>query len=150
VSRIRLVLCVLVAGLTLLAIGTVFHFTIRSVAPSLSRQFDNAALYRPWPGWTSTYMLLHPLGYGVVFALVYAVLWLRGFEGWQGGLKYGAGVFVVGSLPVYLLAFASFEVSPEVIAWWIAQSASQYLAAGVAIGAVAGRAEQPARETRSR
>jgi hypothetical protein len=43
-------------------------------------------------------------------------------------------VFAVGSLPVYLLVFASFAVSPDVIASWVAQSACQYAAAGAAIG----------------
>ena len=60
--------------------------------------------------------------------------------GWRGGLLYGLGVFAVGGLPVYLLAFASFRVSPEIIASWVAQAACQYLVAGAAVGAVADRA----------
>jgi hypothetical protein len=57
--------------------------------------------------------------------------------GIKGGLIYGAGVFCVGSLPVFLLAFASFQVSVEIIATWIVQNLCQYLAAGIALGAVA-------------
>ena len=88
-------------------------------------------------------MALHPFGFGLVFAAVYLALVARGgvAQGWRGGLLYGAGVFAVGSLPVYLLAYASFQVSPEVIASWVAQSACQYTAAGGSVGWVAGRAE---------
>ena len=75
----RLISCMAVAGLTLLAVGLVFHFAVPVIAPGIPPQFLNAALFRPWGGWTSTYMLLHPLGFGVVFALIYAVLWRSGF-----------------------------------------------------------------------
>ena len=43
----------------------------------------------------------------------------------------------MGSLPVFVLAFASFQVSAEVIVTWIVQNLCQYLAAGIALGAVA-------------
>jgi hypothetical protein len=114
------------------------------IAPGIPPQFQNAALFRPWAGWTSTYMLLHPLWFGPVFAAVYLALRSRGglLLGWRGGVVYGVGVFLVGSLPVYLLAYAAFQVSPEVIVSWVAQSLCQYLAAGAAMGAVAGPAER--------
>jgi hypothetical protein len=139
----QLIRCMAVAGLTLLAVGAAFHFAIPMVAPDIPTQFLNAALFRPWSGWTSTYMFLHPLGYGVVFALIYAALWRRGFGGWRGGLRFGFGVFLVGALPVWLLAYASFSVSPEVMAWFVLQAAFQYLAAGAAIGAVAAYRAEP-------
>src|SRR5260370_41546066 len=40
---------------------------------------------------------------------------------------YRAPPFFGRALPVYLLAFASFQVSAEVIVSWIAQSLAQYL-----------------------
>jgi hypothetical protein len=132
--------CVAVAAAVLFAVGILFHFGIPVVAPSIPTQFANAALFRPWLGWTSIYMALHPLWFGVVFAAVYLGLRSRGALplGWRGGLVYGLGVFLVGSLPVYVLAYAAFSVSPEVIGSWVAQSLCQYLAAGAAIGAIAG------------
>jgi hypothetical protein len=129
-----------VASAVLLAVGTVFFFCVPIVAPSIDPQFKNEALYRPWSGWTSTYMVIHPLWFGVVFASVYLAIRKHDstFVGWRGGARFGAGVFLVGSLPIYLLALASFQTSPEMIACWVAQSLCQYLAAGVAVGAVAG------------
>ena len=83
-------------------------------------------------------MAIHPFVYGIAFAAVFLGLrrWSAFPAGVRGGLVYGAGVFVVGSLPVYLLAFASFQVSPEVILSWIAQSLAQYALAGMALGCV--------------
>lgn len=139
----RAAVCVFVAGATLFAVGATFHVAVPLVAPAIPPQYGNAALYRPWSGWTSTYMALHPLGYGTVFALAYLGLRARGGvgQGWRGGLAFGTGLFAAGSLPVFLLAFASFQVSPEVIASWIVQCACQCAAAGAAVGWAAGRAE---------
>jgi hypothetical protein len=141
----RAAACVLVAGLTLFVVGALFHLAVPWVAPAIPPQFGNAALFRPWAGWTSTYMALHPFGFGLVFAVVYIALRARCrvAPGWRGGLLYGLGVFLVGSLPIYLLAFASFMVSPEVIASWVAQSLCQYSAAGAAMGWVTRCADQP-------
>lgn len=57
-------------------------------------------------------------------------------SGVRGGLTYGGCIFLVGSLPVFVLAFASFQVSVEIIVEWITQNLCQYLAAGFAIVAL--------------
>lgn len=137
----QLVVCMLAAGTTLFAVGAVFHLTIPIIAPDIPPQFKNDNLFRPWDGWTSTYMAFHPFGFGVLFASIYWVLRRQGgvSPGWRGGLMYGSGVFVVGSLPVFSLVFASFQVSSEVIVSWITQSLCQYLAAGAVVGWVSSR-----------
>jgi hypothetical protein len=131
--------CCLTAGVTLFAVGGIFHLLMPGIAPGLPPQFNNVALFRPWNGWTSIYMALHPFWYGVVFAGIYLGLRKRcSFPaGLLGGFTYGAGVFLVGSFPMYALVFASFQVSVEVITFFIMQSACQYVAAGVAISAIA-------------
>jgi hypothetical protein len=121
-------------------IGAAFYLLIiPRVAPKIPPQFANDKLFRPWSGWTSTYMAIHPFAYGFVFAAIF--LGLRRATnfppGIRGGLLFGAGVFLVGSLPVYLLAFASFQVSREIIVSWIVQSLTQYMLAGMAVGSVA-------------
>ena len=58
-------------------------------------------------------------------------------SGWRGGCAFGAGVFLVGSLPIFLIAYASFTVSVEIIASWVLQNACQYLLAGASVGVVA-------------
>jgi hypothetical protein len=84
-------------------------------------------------------MFLHSFDYGVVFALVYCGLksWCTFPAGGRGGCLFGAGVFLVGSLPVFLIAYASFTASVEVIASWVLQNACQYVLAGASVGIVA-------------
>lgn len=136
---VRQAMCAVVAGVTLFAVGALFHVAVPAIAPSIPTRFRNPELFRPWEGWTSTYMVLHPFGYGAVFAMIYLALLGRGgvAPGWRDGIRYGVGVFIIGSLPVYLLVFASFRVSTDVIASWIVQSAYQYSAAGLAVGLLA-------------
>jgi hypothetical protein len=120
----------------MLVVGAVFHFGLPVVAPDIPPQYGNANLFRPWGGWTSTYMAVHPFGFAVVFVAVYRWLLARGGleSGWRGGFAFGSVVFAVGSLPVYLLVFASLQLSLEVIAIWVVQSACQYMAAGAVVG----------------
>jgi len=50
-------------------------------------------------------------------------------SGIRGRLKYGVSVFLEGSLPIFVLTFASFWVSQEFILSWVAQYLSQYVSA---------------------
>jgi hypothetical protein len=129
----------LIAGFVQLLVGYLFYKAVPAVIPDVERQYKNGALFRPWPGWTSTYMLFHPIGFGAVFALVYCGLKSRcGFPaGWRGGGAFGACVFLVGSLPIFLIDYASFAVSVEIVASWILQNACQYLLSGASVGIVA-------------
>jgi hypothetical protein len=128
----------LAAGFTMFLVGTAFHLTVPIVVSDVPPQFLNANLFRPWGGWTSTYMALHPFVYGFVFAVVFLGLrrWTAFPPGIRGGLLYGAGVFAVGSLPIYLLAFASFQVSREIVLGWVLQSLAQYALAGMVLAYV--------------
>jgi len=131
--------CSLVAGITMFLVGSVFFLVVPVLLPSVEQRYKNIAVFRPWLAWTSTYMKFHPFLYGPVFATVFLTL-RKGstfLAGIRGGFLYGAGVFAVGSLPVFVLAFASFQASVEIIGLWILQNLCQYLAAGIAIGSVA-------------
>jgi hypothetical protein len=134
-----MVACCLVAGLIQFLVGYLFYKAVHAIVPAIPPQYENVALYRPWTGWTSIYMFFHPFGYGVIFALAYYGLrwWCAFPSGWRGGCAFGAGVFLVGSLPIFLIAYASFTVSVEIIASWVLQNACQYLLSGVAVGVVA-------------
>lgn len=125
-----------VSSATLLTVGYAFEKAIPVVAPRIPLQFENnPELYRAWPGWTETYMWIHPLVYGIPFALVYVAVRSVVGAGWRSGLKYGLAVFAVGALPVWLLMSASVRVSPEVMASFLLRSVCQYAAAGAAAGA---------------
>ncbi len=133
--------CSLAAGITMFVVGSVFHTIVPVLFPDVPLQYETETeLFRRWKGtWTETYMMVHPFLFGSVFATVFLALRKRTAfpSGFSGGLVYGAGVFFVGSLPVFVLAFASFQVSAEIISLWILQNLCQYLASGLAVGRVA-------------
>jgi hypothetical protein len=120
------------------AVGFLFYLSEPS---AVTKEYENRALFRPLVGWVFWYMVLHPFWFGLVFATVYLLLLEGGCiaPGWRGGLLYGSVVFLVGSLPVFLLVNASFNVAHLVVAYWILQNACQYVAAGLALGLVASR-----------
>lgn len=131
--------CSLIAAITMFLVGSIFFYLVPLLFFGIEQQYNNFSLFRPWPEWTSTYMMFHPFLYGPVFAAIFLAL-RKGStfpSGIRGGFIYGAGVFTVGSLPVFVLALASFQVSVEIIGLWILQNLCQYIAAGVAVGSVA-------------
>ena len=131
----RIIKSGIIAGVVMLLIGTVFHLVIPQYFSVVSAAYTNKALFRPWGGWTRAYMLIHPLLFGFLFAGTYHLLVApnraNGFlRGMRGGILYGTGVFLVGSLPIFALVYTSFLVPPQVVASWVVQNAFQYLAAG--------------------
>lgn len=67
---IRYLCCMLIAATVLFVVGAAFHVAVPDITPRVPPQFENHALFRPWRGWTSTYMLIHPLWFGVVLEQV--------------------------------------------------------------------------------
>ena len=125
-------------GITMFAVGLLFHILGPLIAPGLGQHYKNRDLFREWNGWTSTYMLMHPFLFAPVFSAVFLLLRKTSGvpSGVGGGIIYGAGVFCVGSLPIFLLVYASFQVPFTVIALWVVQNLCQYLAAGIALWVV--------------
>jgi hypothetical protein len=134
----RLPVCALLSGAILFGVGLTFHFLSPLVWPHLEKEYANEALFRPWSGWTQIYMLIHPWLFGVVFAgaflLARAAFGSDRLGGMRDGLCYGLAVFLVGSLPVFALNFASFQVAAPIVASWVLQCLCQYSLAGLALG----------------
>lgn len=132
------------ASAVLLGVGCLFHFVLVPVlAPEVNVEYENRALFRLLKGWPETYMLLHPIGYGPLFAAGFRLVGgvrraATGPRGFALGAGFGFALFLLGSLPVYLLNYASFAVSPSVIQAWAMQSLCQYVAAGAALGCYSG------------
>jgi hypothetical protein len=142
-----------VAALAMLAVGWVFN-QIEATIPSIPAEYESGPGFRTWPGWTAGYMLAHPIWFGFVFAVGFALVARGRAAGsyWSAGIRgaaYGGLVFAVGSLPVFALVYASFRVSPQLVAVsWAARNLGQYVLAGVLVGLVARAAPiQPLQRT---
>src|SRR5438128_2470884 len=95
----------LLAGAALFSIGVLFHVAIPFIVPQLEQEYRNDLLFRPWDGWTRTYMAVHPLVFGVLFTGVFllgrAHVGAVNLGGVRDGVLYGVAVFLVGSFPTY-------------------------------------------------
>jgi hypothetical protein len=138
-----MLLCGVVAGQSMLAVGWVFNKIEEAAIPSISAEYLTGPGFRTWPGWSEGYMLVHPLWFGFVFTAVF-VLVTRGRptrnypQAALRGAAYGGLVFIVGSLPVFFLVYASFRVSPQLVAVsWAARNLAQYVIAGALVGLIA-------------
>ncbi len=129
-----------VAGLVMLGIGYLFHWLLPFYLPAVVEEYRNGAVFRPWAGWTHYYMFWHPMAFGILFAVIFhnlhrAHCFTGRLAGPRGGGLYGLLVFAIGSLPVFLLNYASFQVSAQLILWtWILPNLAAYLVAGSLLG----------------
>jgi hypothetical protein len=147
VDGIRYLGASLLCGAVLFGVGITFHGVVPLVAPGLEAEYRNAALFRPWGGWTRPYVMAHPWLYGFLFAGGFfglrALVGAQHLGGPRDGLLYGLALFVAGSGPIYALNYASFQVAAAVIASWALQSVCQYAAAGLALGWFCARGGRP-------
>jgi hypothetical protein len=124
----------------MLGIGYLFHWSLPTVVPTVVEEYRDTAEFRPWGGWTHYYMFWHPIVFGVPFTVVFH--WLHGahcftgrWAGPLGGALFGFVVFAIGSLPIILLIFASFQVSAPLVLWtWGIPNLIQYTVAGTLLG----------------
>jgi len=131
----------LLAGAVLFFVGALFH-VLTPLAPLIPTSYtDHPEIFRPWPGWTRAYMAFHPFAYGLVFGWFFRIVHdatrsYGHFHGAAGGAAFGFLVFLVGSLPIFLLIFASIQLPAVILASWIVQNLVQYVAAGALLGCV--------------
>jgi hypothetical protein len=122
----------LLAGTVMFAIGAAFHWLLPILAPWIAALFA-PPVFRPWCGWSCIYMIVHPFWFGLAFAWLFTVLEPPTRTS-LAGARFGAVLFLVGALPVYLLCFASIAIPRPVIVCWSLQGLTQYVLAGAALG----------------
>ena len=127
------------AASAMMAVGWFFN-QIEGAIPSIVVEYATSPIFRFYPGWPEAYMLAHPVWFGFVFAAGFtAVNRLRPTRGWirawSRGVGYGALLFVIGSLPILAMVYASFKVSLLLIAVsWASRNLAQYVIAGGCVG----------------
>ena len=122
----------LLAGTVMFEVGAAFHLLLPILAPWIAALFA-PPVFRPWCGWSCIYMIVHPFWFGLAFAWLFTVLEPPTRTS-LAGARFGAVLFLVGALPVYLLCFASIAIPWQVVVCWLIQGLTQYVLAGAALG----------------
>ena len=94
----------------------------------------NGAFRSGW--WVVPYLYCHPLLFGFVFAAGFTLV-ARHFAGivdTQFGIQFGLVLFLIGSLPIFVLLGAALAVPAKVLPFWVLRNLSQYVAAGAVLG----------------
>jgi hypothetical protein len=122
----------LLAGVVMFAVGAMFHWLIPVFVPLIDALYKMPP-FRPLPGWPLYYFIAHPFWFGFALAWLFTLLEPRTRTA-VAGARFGAVLFLVGALPVYLLTHASIAMPWPVVLCWLLQGFSQYVLAGAALG----------------
>jgi hypothetical protein len=122
----------LLAGVVMFTVGALFYWLVPVLAPAIDALYKMPP-FRRLPGWPFYYFIAHPFWFGFAFAWLLTLLEPRTRTA-VAGARFGAVLFLVGALPVYLLTYASIAMPWPVIPCWLLQGFSQYVLAGAALG----------------
>jgi hypothetical protein len=125
----RVFMAGLLAGTVMFAVGAAFDFLISRFVGLPYGQPP----FRPWRGWPYFYMIVHPFWFGFAFAWFFIYLEPQ-TQSVRTGARFGALLFLVGALPIYVVTFASIAMPCSVLVCWIIQGFTQYVLAGAALG----------------
>jgi hypothetical protein len=119
----------LTAGTVMFAVGAAFQLMISRF---VALPYDQPP-FRRLCGWPFFYMIVDPFWLGFAFAWLFTYVEPR-TQSVGTGARFGALLFLVGALPIYLVTSASIAMPWRVIVCWIIQGFTQYVPAVAALG----------------
>lgn len=123
----------LIAGVVMLIASMVLSMAFGIAFPSLNTEYSNAALFRPWSDPLMSYIFVHPF----VVALLLTIAWDKGNglikekDAVKKGVKFGAYVWVVFSIPGILISWSTFPISLLMSASWSISGLIEDILAGI-------------------
>lgn len=121
----------LIAGVANLLVGFGLNFVFQAVAPSLSQEYANPALFRPW---TDPLMMLF-FAYPFILGFVAAYFWdiveekLKG-EGTKKAFEFTKLYFVIATIPGMFVSYTTFPVSLLMILSWTIAGLAEVFVSG--------------------
>lgn len=122
----------LVAGIAVLAVGMLLNQIENYLFPSLTVEYVNPALFRPWSDPLMSLYFLHPFLLGFILAWVWnkvKTLFVSGSV-WRKGFRFGLSVWVVSSVPGMFISYSSFQVSLAMTISWLVSGLVSTIVAG--------------------
>lgn len=134
---IRYAILAAAAATTMLLVGALWEATECYVVGDYVS--DNPAFRKRW--WVVPYLYCHPILYGFAFtaAFIFVARYFTETVSTGFGLAFGLALFLVGSLPIFVLLSAAVDIPFAVVPLWILRNLSQYVAAGAVLGSIVTR-----------
>ena len=121
----------LLTGAAMLAVNFGFGVIANKLAPSLSEEYQNESVFRPFSDPRMLLMWLQPIAAGIVISWI----WIRighavpGRTAASKGMNFALAWFLLG-LPGMIISYGSFQVSGEMVMSWTLGNGLQAVAAG--------------------
>jgi hypothetical protein len=130
----RVIISGLLAGIAMLAVGLAAGYGMMAVFPSLTAEYANTALFRPWDDPLMSLYFLHPFVLGLILAWVWSVVKgvIGGATPTARGVRFGLAYWVV-VIPGMFISYASFPLSLLMVISWTVGVLLQALAAGLIV-----------------
>jgi uncharacterized protein with PQ loop repeat len=122
----------LVAGLVMLVVGIAVGLLTTLALPSLSKEYENANLFRSWSDPIMYLYFLYPFLLGIGLSWVWDKT--KGVIGegtlWMRGSRFGRAVWIVSSIPGILMSYSTFPISLAIALTWLLSSLIQLVCIG--------------------
>lgn len=121
----------LLIGLIILILGVTWNMASETVFPSLAREFQNPAMYRPW----SDPLMMIFFGYPFILGLVSVYFWKLIEKSLSGtrfnkALHFAKSYFIIATIPGMFISYTTFQVSLLMILSWTCIGFLEVLVAG--------------------
>ncbi len=122
----------ILAGIVMLIAGTVLNWLWGMFFPTLSSEYANTAIFRPFTDPLMFYIFIHPFVVGVILAWIWDKtknLFKERDVFWR--CCQFASVYWLVTIPGMLISYSSFQVSFTMILTWSLTILVQAIAAGL-------------------
>lgn len=122
----------ILAGLLILILGILVNWLISLVVPTLSLEFQNTAVFRPWADPLMMAYYLYPFILGVVLAYLWDLLGNKVKEtGATKAFNFAKIYFIIATIPGMYISYTSMQISFVMILSWTVTGFLQAFVAGL-------------------
>lgn len=109
----------IMAGFANLMVGLGFNFFLGVIMPSLSQEYQNTSIFRPW---TDPLMIIY-FAYPFILGVTLFYLWEKVSKQFSGdpvnkAFQFAKLYFVIATIPGMFISYTSFQISLIMILSW--------------------------------
>lgn len=128
----RVVFIGLLAGVTMLIVGSAWSTTSSMIWPDLAEQYRNPQLFRPWSDPLMSLFFLHPILVGLVLAWLWSKTnhLIKSVTPWKRGITFGF-IYWIATISGMIISYSTFQISVTMAMSWTLSGLLQAMVAGV-------------------
>lgn len=115
-------------GVIVLVANKVLSMLLNAALPFLNAEYG-ASVFRAWSDPLMYVFILYPVSVGVLSAY----LWFKTRKSWKTGLDFGITTGLLAAIPMFLINYSTFLLSPLLIFTWALFAFVNALVAGLAL-----------------